>query len=97
MLLTANLVVYDHHVVTVGAQPRVHGLTDAADLIQGRSMVVRPAEVQHLEERSGGGRQAVRGSKTGSQVTFKLPSGPVLVCHLWLLVWGEEREEGWCR
>lgn len=40
----------DHHVVGVRAQPRVHGLADAADLVQGRSVVVGPAKVQHLRD-----------------------------------------------
>lgn len=39
---------YHHHIVTVCAQPGVHGLTDTANLIQGRSVVVWPAKVQHL-------------------------------------------------
>lgn len=45
-----HLVVDDHHVVGVRAQPRVHGLADAADLVQGRSVVVGPAKVQHLRD-----------------------------------------------
>lgn len=41
---------YNHHVVAVSTQPGVHGLADAADFVQGWSMVVRPAKVQHLGE-----------------------------------------------
>lgn len=48
---SSNLVVYDHHVVAVRTQPSVHGLADATDFVQGWSMVVRPAKVQHLRER----------------------------------------------
>lgn len=51
--LPPHLVVNHHHVVAVGAQPRVHGLADAADLVQRGSVVVRPAEVQHLREARG--------------------------------------------
>lgn len=45
-----HLVMDDHHVTAVCAQPSVHGLTDAADFVQGRSVVVRPAKVQHLKD-----------------------------------------------
>ena len=45
------LVVYDHHVVAVCAKPGVHGLADAADLVQCWGVVVRPAKVQDLDER----------------------------------------------
>ena len=38
----------DHHVTAVCAQPSVHGLTDAADFVQGWCVVVRPTKVQHL-------------------------------------------------
>lgn len=41
---------YDHNVVAVRTQPGVHGLADAADFVQGWSMVIRPAKVQHLRE-----------------------------------------------
>lgn len=50
LIFQSHLVVYDHHVVTVRTQPGVHGLADAADFIQGWSMVVRPAKVQHLRK-----------------------------------------------
>lgn len=42
------LVVQHHYVMAVGVQPSVHGLADAADFVQGRGMVVRPAKVKHL-------------------------------------------------
>lgn len=37
-----------HNIVAVGIQPSVHGLADAADFVQGRGVVVRPAKVKHL-------------------------------------------------
>lgn len=58
--LDTHLVVYDHHVVAVGGQPRVHGFADAADFVQSRSMVVRPAEIYDLGPRTGKGRQRAR-------------------------------------
>lgn len=45
-----HLVMDDHHVTVVCAQPSVHGLTDAADFVQGGSVVVGPAKVQHLRD-----------------------------------------------
>ena len=44
----SHLVVYHYYIVTVCTQPTVHSLTDSADLIQGRRVVVRPAKVQHF-------------------------------------------------
>lgn len=40
--------VNDHHVQRVGVQPVLYGLTDGADLIQRRSVEVRPSRVQSL-------------------------------------------------
>lgn len=34
--------------MAVGTQPGVHGLADAADLVEGRGVVIGPAKVQHL-------------------------------------------------
>lgn len=72
--LKSHLVVYDHHVVAVRTQPGVHGLADAADLVQGRSVVVRPAKVQHLgEERDSQLRFRIDGQYNtweGKQVSF---------------------------
>lgn len=51
---------YDHHVVAVGGQPRVHGFADAADFVQSRSMVVRPAEIYDLGPRTGSERERQR-------------------------------------
>lgn len=48
--LVMHLVMDDHHVTVVCAQPSVHGLTDAADFVQGGSVVVGPAKVQHLRD-----------------------------------------------
>lgn len=45
-----HLVVDDHHITAVCTQPGVHGLADAADFVQGGSVVVRPAKVQHLRD-----------------------------------------------
>lgn len=45
-----HLVMDDDHITAVCAQPSVHGFTDAADFVQGRSVVVRPAKVQHLRD-----------------------------------------------
>lgn len=44
------LIVQDHHIVTVCIHPRVHSFADAADLIQGWSVMVRPAKIQHLTQ-----------------------------------------------
>ena len=44
----ATLTVDDDHVVGVRVEPRVDGLTDAADPLQRGRQVVRPAEVQNL-------------------------------------------------
>lgn len=41
----SHLAVDDHHVQRVIVQPVLHGLTDGADLIQRRSVQVRPARV----------------------------------------------------
>lgn len=48
------LIVYNHNIVAVRTQPRVHGLTDAADFVQGWSVVVGPAKVQNLREEEKG-------------------------------------------
>lgn len=53
LISESHLVVDDHHVVAVRTQPGVHGLADAADFVQGWSVVVRPAKVQHLREDRG--------------------------------------------
>lgn len=45
----AHPAVDDHHVEGVGVEPALHGLTDGADLIQRRSVHVRPARVQRLK------------------------------------------------
>lgn len=47
------LVVNDHHIVAFCTQPGVHGLADAAYFVQGRSVVIGPAKVQHLGEKGG--------------------------------------------
>lgn len=46
--------------MAVGGQPRVHGFADAADFVQSRSMVVRPAEIYDLGPRTGRERQRAR-------------------------------------
>lgn len=48
-----HLVMDDHHVTVVCAQPSVHGLTDAADFVKGGSVVVGPAKVQDLRDNRG--------------------------------------------
>lgn len=54
-----HLVVQHHHVARVSVQPRVDGLAHAADLVQRRRVVVRPAEFQNL----GGGLLGDVGSR----------------------------------
>lgn len=45
---SSNLVVQHHHVARVSAQPRVDGLAHAANLVQSRCVMVRPAKLHHL-------------------------------------------------
>lgn len=42
------LVVQHHHITRVSTQPRVDGLAHAADLVQCRCVMVRPAKLHHL-------------------------------------------------
>lgn len=48
--LNSDLAVQDHHVLGVGGQPRLHGFTYGADLIQRWGVEVGPAKVMNLEE-----------------------------------------------
>lgn len=46
-----HLVVQHHHIVRVAIEPCIDGLAHAADLVQRRRVVVRPAEVEDLERK----------------------------------------------
>lgn len=43
-----HLVVQQHHIALLPAQPHVDGFAHAADLVQRRCVVIRPAELQNL-------------------------------------------------
>lgn len=46
--LNSDLAVQDHHMLGVGGQPGLHGLTYGTDLIQRRGVEVWPAKVVNL-------------------------------------------------
>ena len=59
------LIEQDHHVAEVSMEPGVHGLAHAADLVQRRGMLIRPAEVQDLR---GGARPITEDIQLGHKL-----------------------------
>lgn len=63
----AHLAVKHDHVLGVGTEPRLHGFADGTELVQGRGMQLRPAEVLDLEGSGGGAWIGLSAEGTGPE------------------------------
>lgn len=75
-VIPAHLAVQHDHVLRVGAEPRLHGFADGAQLVQRRGVQLRPAKVLHLgKDRVGPvcARQEHMGTIQGPAARWGLP------------------------